>query len=186
MNPTQLNSVINGLFTSKLLYCLPLYCNVWGISDMDDTDRRSSAFTKEDMRRMQVLQNRVLRLKCRNYEMNTPTTELIQSCGDLSVNQLGAFYTVLQVFKTIYSGQPRYLAEKFKLRRPDDSSIFPQRHVNTIQVKKNLSLSRSGFIYRGAQLWNSLPPDIRTQTDFTVFKCELRRWVSSTVSVKPR
>ena len=186
MNPVQLNSVINGLFTSKLLYCLPLYCNVWGTQSMDDTARRFSAFTKEDMRRLQVLQNRVLRLKSQNHDMNTPTAELVQSSGDLSVNQLGAFYTVLQVFKIINSGLPKYLSEKLIIRRPNMSHIFPQRQLNTIQVKNNLSLSRSGFLYRGAQLWNSLPLELRALTDLGAFKHELRSWVSSTVPVKPR
>ena len=186
MNTSQLNSVIYGLFTSKLLYCLPLYCHVWGVSNMDDIDRRYTALTKEDLRKLQVLQNRVLRLKCRNFDMNTPTAELLRACGDLSVHQLGAFHTILQVFKTIHSGQPNYLAERLTLRRPEEGYIFPQRHVNTIQVRGNLSVSRSGFLFRGAQLWNSLPPGIRTITEFRRFRCELRSWVSSTVTVKPR
>ena len=188
MNRTQLNSVINGLFTSKPLYCLPLFCNVWGISDMDDTDRRFSAFTKEDMRRLQVLQNRVLRLKCHNHnlDINTPTTYLLQLCGDLSVNQLGAYYTILQVFKTIHSGQPKYLAERLKLRKQDEESIFPRRHDNTLQIRGQLSISRSGFLYRGAQLWNALPQDIRRINKLNVFRRELRSWVSLRVPVKPR
>ena len=186
MIPIQLNSLINGLFTSKLLYCLPLYCNVWGIPSMDDTNRRFSAFTREDMRRLQVLQSRVLRLKCQNHDINTPTVELVKSSGDLSINQLGAFYTILQVFKTIHSGQPKYLAKKLNIRRPNPSHIFLQRQSNTIHVKNNLSLSRSGFVYRGAQLWNLLPLDLRASTDLGAFKRELRSWISSTVPVKPR
>ena len=57
LNSNRLNSIINGLFTSKLLYCLPLFSNVWGTfdMDMDDTNRRYSAFTKEDMKRLQIL-----------------------------------------------------------------------------------------------------------------------------------
>ena len=36
----------DGLFTSCLLYCLPLYSNVWGTAIMDDTNRRSPASYK--------------------------------------------------------------------------------------------------------------------------------------------
>ena len=42
----QFKAVCDGLFTSCLLYCLPLYSNVWGIDTMDDTDRRSPTFSK--------------------------------------------------------------------------------------------------------------------------------------------
>ena len=184
MSTSQLNSLINGLFTSKLLYCLHLYCNVWSDFGMDDTVRRFTALTKEDMRRLQVLQNRVLRLKCRNSDLNTPTVKLLQACGDLSVHQLGAFYTVMQVFKTLTSGQPKYLSERLLLRKPTQDNI-PQRHVNTIKVRGHLTLSRSGFLHRGAQLWNSLPSDLRNCTDVNSFRKDLRRWIVSTVPVKP-
>ena len=157
MSINQLNSVIDGLFVSKLLYCLPLFSNVWGIGTMDETDRRFSAFTKEDMRRMQVLQNRVLRIKCQNFELNTPTTELVRLCGDFSVQQLGVFHTLLHVFKIIRVGKPAYLAERLKPRRTDLNCVFPQRQVNTIRVRGDLTLTRSGFVYRGAGLWNLLP-----------------------------
>ena len=182
---TQLNSVINGLFTSKLLYCLPLFSNVWGMLDMDDTNRRYSAFTKEDLRRLQVLQNRILRIKCKNHDMNTPTLELLKSCQDLSVQQLSAFHTVLNVFKIIHSRQPKYLAESLKLSRPEEENIFPQRQANKILVKRNLTLSRSGFLYRGAQLWNLLPLELRTCSDLNTFRRELRNWVIQVVPAKP-
>ena len=185
MSTSQLNLLINGLFTSKLLYCLPLFCNVWCDLDMDDTVRRFSALSKEDIRKLQVLQNRVLRLKCRNHDLHTPTVELLNSCGDLSVHQLGAYHTVLQVFKIIKSGQPTYLSEKLLLRKPNDHGIFPQRHLNTIKVRGHLTLSRSAFFYRGAQLWNSLPSDLRSCSELSTFRQELRRWIRATVPVKP-
>ena len=186
MDGRQLNSVIDGLFTSKLLYCLPLYSNVWSMRNMDDTERKFSAFTKEDIRRLQVLQNRVLRIKCQNYNLNTPTADLVKSCGDLSVHQLGVFHTLLQVFKIINSGQPVYLAEKLLLRRPNEDYVFPQRQANTLTVRGNLTLSRSGFLNRGARLWNLLPLEMRQQSQLKLFRLELRRWVTSNVPVKPQ
>ena len=185
MSINQLNSVINGLFMSKLLYCLPLFSNVWGIESMDETDRRFSAFTKEDMRKMQVLQNRVLRIKSQNFELNTPTTELVRLCGDLSVQQLGVFHTLLQVFKIISTEKPVYLADRLKPRRADLDCVFPHRHANTIRARGDLTLARSGFVYRGAQLWNLLPSALRGQTEFNTFRKELRIWVAANVPVKP-
>ena len=137
---------------------------------MDDTERKFSAFTKEDIRRLQVLQNRVLRIKCQNYNLNTPTADLVKSCGDLSVHQLGVFHTLLQVFKIINSGQPVYLAEKLLLRRPNEDYVFPQRQANTLTVRGNLTLSRSGFLNRGARLWNLLPLEMRQQSQLKLFR----------------
>ena len=152
---------------------------------MDDTDRRYTALTKEDMRKLQVLQNKVLRLKSGNHEMNVPTTELLEANNDLSVQQLGAFHTVLSVFKITSSGKPKYLADKLSLRRSINGQIFPLRRVNTLQVNSNLTLARSGFLYRGAQLWNQLPPFMRQESRLPVFRAELRKWIILNIPAKP-
>ena len=162
-----------------------LFANVWGIHSMDDKERRFSTITKEDMRKLQVLQNKVLRMKSNTKDLNTPTTELLACTGDLSVQQLGAFHTVLCIFKIIRSGKPRYLAEKLQLRQAVHGQIFPHRQINTIQVHRVLTLSRSGFLYRGAQLWNHLPPEMRKESRLQVFKSQLRRWIISTVPARP-
>ena len=132
---------------------------------MDETSRRCSNFTKEDMRRLQVLQNRVLRIKCHNYDMNTPTVDLLKSCGDLSVHQLGVFHTLLLVFNIVHSSQPEYLAKKLKLRRPEDDYVFPQRQVYICQgwsvtIKIGIHTQRSAslehetaFRTKGIQDW---------------------------------
>ena len=152
---------------------------------MDDTDRRYSALTQEDMRKLQVIQNQTLRLKTGIYELNTPTTELLEASGDLSVQQLGAFHTVLNVFKITSSGHPKYLAEKLVLRRAVQGQAFPLRRLNTIQAHSGLTLARSGFVYRGAQLWNQLPALMRQETRLAVFKTQLRKWIIRNVPAKP-
>lgn len=85
LNSNLLNSIINGLFTSKLLYCLPLFSNVWGTFDMDDTNRRYSALTKEDMRRLQILQNRVLRIKCQTQHITVKIRISLQGCSAMEL-----------------------------------------------------------------------------------------------------
>ena len=52
MTKAQLKSVGSGIFSSKLLYGLPLFSNVWGIPDMDDSTRRYAAYTKNDDKEM--------------------------------------------------------------------------------------------------------------------------------------
>ena len=185
MSKSQLKTTCEGIFTSKVLYCLPLFSNVWGVMNMDDTDRRYSALTKEDMRKLQVLQNKVLRLKSGNHELNVPTTELLEANNDLSVQQLGAFHTVLSVFKITCSGKPKYLADKLPLRNSINGQIFPLRRVNTLQVNSGLTLARSGFLYRGAQLWNQLPHFMRQESRLPVFRTELRKWIILNIPAKP-
>ena len=107
-SPNQFHKIAQGLFTSKLTTCLQLFGNVWGIQNLDDENRRFSAFTKEDNRRLQVLQNKVMRMKT-NLPRDTPTVDLVKAAGDLSVQQLTAYHTVMTLYRSVTSGKPKYI-----------------------------------------------------------------------------
>ena len=185
MTRKQFSTTCDGLFTSCLLYCLPLFVNVWGLPTMDDTNRRAVSFTKEDCRKLQVLQNKTLRLKTGNYTLNAPTNELLDATKDLSVHQLGAHHTLVTVHRIVTTGQSEYLANKLALRTPEPGMIFPYRQVHTIQFDSTRSVVRSGFVYRGAKLWNCLPVELRLETKANAFKTEVKKWVRESISRKP-
>ena len=185
MTKEQLRKTCSGIFTSKLLYGLPVFSNVWGIHDMDVDNRRFSAFTKEDCRKLQVLQNKTQRLITQNYELNAATDVLLRETKDLSVNQLGAFHTVMTAFKAIQSTKPKYLSDKLKLRTPEPEKPFPHRQLNTIKINCSLIISRSGFFYRASKIWNQLPSILRNETTISRFKTGLKEWILKNVPRKP-
>ena len=49
MPENKFRNVSQGIFTSKLIYCIQLFGNVWGVPSLDENQRRFSAFTKGDM-----------------------------------------------------------------------------------------------------------------------------------------
>ena len=185
LSKKQLQNTCSGIFTSKLLYGLPLFSNTWGIPDLDDSNRRYSAFTKEDCRRLQVLQNKVQRIITRNYDLNVATDVLLGETKDLSVNQLGAFHSVMTAYKAIRSEKPRYLADKLKLRLPLPNTAFPHRQLNTIKTNCSLTISRSGFIHRASTIWNQLPGTLRSELQPRRFRNGLREWILTNVPRKP-
>ena len=60
MPKDKLRLLCNGLFYSKLLYCLQVFSHAWDISNLDQKSRRFTAFTRKDDRQLQVLQNKVI------------------------------------------------------------------------------------------------------------------------------
>ena len=70
-----------------------LVSNILGVADMDDISRRLSSFTKEDCRKLKILQNNVLRIQTRTIDRNEPTKSLLNKAQQLSVHQLGAFHS---------------------------------------------------------------------------------------------
>ena len=185
MTKDQFKLSCEGIFTSCLLYCLPLFCNTWGLPTMDDTTRRFQAFSKEDCRRLQVIQNKVLRLKTGNYEMNAPTNALLDVTGDLSVHQLGAYHTLVTAHRIIRTGSPQYLAGKLELRKPLPGHPFPARQLNTISVNSELTIGRSSFLYRAARLWNLLTPALRDDVKPEHFKVNVKQWIRKAIPRKP-
>ena len=161
-----------------------MFGNVWGLRNLDDETRRHSSFTKEDNRRLQVLQNQVLRMKT-GLGRDTPTDTLTRESQQLSVQQLTAYHTLVTVFKAVRLGKPSYLANKLKLRRSNGTDIFPLRQTNTINVKADLTLSRGGMVYRGAKLWNLLDHRLRAEPKLEPFKTRIKKWIRENVPVKP-
>ena len=69
----KFRQIVNGIYTSKQIYGLTVFGGLWGLpGNMMEQEQRSSMTTKEDMRKMQVLQNSVMRIMSRG-RYDTPT-----------------------------------------------------------------------------------------------------------------
>ena len=69
----KFRQIVNGIYTSKQIYGLTVFGGLWGLpGNMMEQEQRSSMTTKEDMRKMQVLQNSVMRIMSRGrYDIPT-------------------------------------------------------------------------------------------------------------------
>ena len=139
--------------------------------------------TKRDMHRLQTLQNKTLRLI--NWtDQSTPTRELLSSTQSLRVHQLGAYLTLIQVFKIRETRQPEYhhrrLFGENETAVNVRSSDYPQSRVNF-----NLSLSRGSFFYQGCRLWSALPGNIKLLRTQASFKKMCKAWIKLNVKIKP-
>ena len=183
----KLKVLASGLFYSKLSYCLPLFTNTWGLDNYKNEKARFTSYTKADNRRLQVLQNQVCRLllpldrQTLYYKQNLPTNELLEKCGSLSIHQLGAQRTLVMVKKVQLSQKPCYIAEKLGIRQ-----LSSTRLGSTIPpLCTDLTIRKSGFLYRGAKLFNQLPADLKAAQKITQFKKGVKTWVKQNIPVKP-
>ena len=172
----RFNQVCSGLFYSKLIYCIQVFGTVWDVKSHDESCRRSPAFTQEDNRKLQVIQNKVLRLKT-GLPYDTPTKDLIKEAGDLSVQQLIAYTSLVTAQKSIINQEPAYLANKLKCSNRNANLILPPNY--------KLSVSRNGFFYRTAILLNNLPIDLQLRMDPKEFKRRAKAWIMENIPAKP-
>ena len=185
----KMKMLASVLYYSKLVYCLPLFTTTWGLDSYKVGKTRFSSFTKEDNRKLQVLQNQVCRLllpsrilaDSQYIKQNLSTEELLGRTDVLSVHQLGAQNTLIMAKKIQLSGKPTYLADRFSARHSSNT-----RTGTTLQLPEvTLNLSREGFIYRSSKLFNLLPENIKNENRISQFKKKTRVWVKQNVPVKP-
>jgi hypothetical protein len=68
---SRFKTLTNGLFNSKLLYCLELFGNCQGIATLRDCDSRYNSFTKSHLRSLQTLQNKIMRMINKSFGRGT-------------------------------------------------------------------------------------------------------------------
>ena len=104
LSPAKLKLVMEGLFSSKVIYGM----TVWGIpGGLDEEARTSRTMTKEDLRKLQVLHNKCMRLVT-DSEHRTPTDHLLHATGSLSVHQHIAQLSLAQVHAISCNKKPTY------------------------------------------------------------------------------
>ena len=181
MGKEKLKTFSAGIFYSKLNYCLPVFGNIFGLDKYKEENRRFFSYTMKDNSNLQVLQNKLNRILL-DADYNTPTNELLMQTDSLSIHQMIAFQTALTTYKIIKSGKPSYIAEKLKIRNRNTR----QGRGRIIPPDYTLNIAREGFIYRGAQIMNSLPDDLRNEPNSYKFKNGVKDWVKAKIAVKPK
>ena len=175
----KFSQIVGGMFTSKLMYGMNLWGGVWDIPGTMDNSTRTS-INKADMKRLQVLQNKTMRLET-NLEYRTPTTELLARTGKLSVHQMVAYTTAVQVYNISRKQEPRYHYDRLFTGIEDfQTRAGAQKHVDF-----SLSLGRASFFYQGARMWGSLPGNVINAGNVAIFKKMCKTWIKSNIKVKP-
>ena len=179
----RLKILVDGIFYSKLNYCLPVFGHVFGLDRYNVDGQKFMSFTKNDNRKLQVLQNTIMRILT-GLSRDTPTSVLLEQTGSLSVHQSIAFQTLILAKKIANSGKPSYIAEQLNSQN-DARSTLRGQNVNMDLKSYRLNSSRAGFLYRAAKLFNSLPMEIKKEDNSKKFKIDVRKWILAYIPIKP-
>ena len=183
MRKENLKFFADGMFYSKMIYCLPVFGNVFCMEEYKEENSRHQSFTVKDNQRLQVLQNNLNRLLL-NARYDTSTEDLLKQSNSLSVQQLIAYHTALLAQKVVNVGKPSYLKDKFQVK---NLGMNLRGNYGSIKQKnKKLAISREGFVYRGVTLLNKMSDELRTEEKLNKFKVGLRKWVIENIPAKPK
>ena len=129
--------------------------------------------------KLQKLQNRAIRVITKSDHYSSATTLR----GELEWDNLSTRrkkQKLKLMFKTLNDQSPEYLKGLFMsfstdygLRNNDNKLALPKTRTDFL---------KRSFCYSGAQLWNSLPSNVRAIRSFTKFKNKIDRQMSSSCS----
>ena len=130
---------------------------------LDNQVHSVTSISKEDMRKLQVLQCSVMRLQT-GLDWYSSTEQLVTRANTLSVHQLVGYQTLLQTNKCRTTGEPSFMFKRlFPNTVQQEGNLGPLRSLTheNIPINVDLSRSRGSFFYRAARLYNTPPPDIK-------------------------
>ena len=144
-----------------------------------------TSISKRDMRKLQTLQNKTLRLE-NSLDRYTSTETLISASNTLSVHQLAAKCCLVQVYNIKQNKKPVYHYDRlFGIPGIGNSQAnLRSCDNNNTRIDYKRSLCRVGFFFQSSRLWSSLPPDVKTCSTLPLSKTKLKAWIKNNISLK--
>ena len=105
--PAAMRSVTAGIFTSKLVYGLPVVGACWQQSRYRAKHLQKLSLTKQDMGVLQALQNKAMRILVGDRASQKSTAELLGETDFLSVHQLCWWTALKAIEKCLRCGKPK-------------------------------------------------------------------------------
>ena len=152
---SQKKIIVEGIFTSVLVYCLPVFAGC----DQIELDS------------LQKMQNKAARLVT-NLGIRTARCEIFRQIGWMTVRQLSFYYTALSTYRIRKHQEPEYL---YRIMSRDN------RSAKIIIPNTRLSLAKHSYCFRGSVQWNLLPETVRSCQTVTSFKKLLKKWIHENV-----
>ena len=153
----KMKIIVDGLFTSVLSYCLP----VFGKCD------------KAELEALQVMQNKAARIVTKSG-FRTSREYLFQQTNWMAVRQLVYYHTALCTFRIMISQEPEYLSEIMNRNN--------ERTKKIVIPNTRLTLALNSYCFRGSLQWNQLSEEIRSTTNLRKFKTLLKTWILTNIA----
>ena len=180
----RFKQLVSGLFYSKLNYGITVWGSIWSIpGNLDDNVRKRTMMTKEDLRRLQVLQNSIMRVET-SGSYDEPVASLLAKTKQLSIHQKIAYYTLNQVYNI-----SKYKAPAYHHRRLFGGGAalgINTRSTRNFEsrVEFDISLARGSFFYQASRLWSSIPLQMKQARTLQIFKKMARKWTEENILMR--
>ena len=150
LTKTQRSTLINSFFYSHFNYC-PL---VWMFSG------------KESNTKIEKLRKRALQII--HDDFSSPYETLLLNDNSTTFHKQNLQFLMTEIFKTINNENPPFIKELFVM----EDSVYNLRCMLRLKVPRGLTTKNGSetLSFRGRQMWNSLPNNLKELNSVAAFK----------------
>ena len=148
----------NCLIVSRLAYGISL----WGQT------------TENHMRKAQVVQNIAARMVTRRSK-RTRQVDLMADCGWLNLSELTQYYSLLQMWKTVWWKTPQYMDRLIEI---EDDNLLSTSRPRLLQTANT-------FRWKTVHHWNQMSDSLRLEPRIGRFKKQVKQWLISKRTTDP-
>ena len=124
--------------------------------------------------KLQRLQNRAFRIISRDgYE--TRSKDILNKAGFFDLQTRREQQLAVVMYKIKHKILPNYLQDIFVNTQQVHYHNTRQREYNYALPMPNTNAMKKSFGYRGAETWNSLPIELKSQTGLSIFKSKIKQ-----------
>ena len=126
--------------------------------------------SSKSLNKIEKIQERALRILYNDYSSNYETILKQSSKSTMEVKRLRSL--AIEIFKTINDKNPEYMNEIFH------KTAFSTHRPLDLQVNQNSTTKYGMKSLRslGPHIWNSLPNNVKSETDYNKFKEFIKDW----------
>ena len=171
----------DGIVFSKMRYNIGIVGNIWLENPYIDKETQFQKYTKKDNQRLQIIQNKALKMALGVKENNIPTKKLLEDAGKLSVHQEIVYQIGVNAKKILDTNKPKSLSQQFLKKNNDRGS----RKNTYLKKKTKTKMAEENFINHAINLMNKIPPEILAEEKMKRFKKEIKNWIKKEIKIKP-
>lgn len=134
--------------------------------------------TKTDIDRLQKIQNKCMR-NILKVDRHFCTNNLLHTLNFLSCDQRIKFNTLVNIFNMVSSKWPKYMCDKISYKN-ENNRKKTLRSANHLERTKALkTCTQNSLLYKGINLYNNLPFEIKNEKNEKIFKGKLKCYIKS-------
>ena len=141
-------------------YILPLFdycCTIWGDCATNGLEKLEKLLKKSARVILEA-------------DIFTSSKLLFNSLNWLNIENRIRYQKAILVFKSLNGMVPDYMQDKFRYNEQGNYNLRSAFDYTLQLPKPNTNFLKHTFLYSGAQLWNTLPLEIKLSTSLRVFK----------------